>query len=602
MCGEQGALYQDSDFTDLFLTRGQPESIYFVVIRKIMKLKIFIISFFFVISLAAKSSAQESRYVCPEGTIGSNAYGGFECKLVDSQDSSSDKTAALVALSATTGDIFHTRNNPNNSTLVNGEWRYFGSQANESCSTMYFRQGVLVSLVATGGKKDLAYLVFISSDIPKPEKPVNLRVTLSQTNQPPATVRVVNATYIFNSSEGNNVKYGAIIFSVPALEAAINGMEETQKFNISIEGRTLAEIEWNGGLAARNKFSQCVENPNKWTASTLPPNQSTPNNPPKVSAQDKQAAVSFTQLGEQAMKNGNYDSAIQYLSKAIQSDPNYSPAYFYIGYIFADVGEYDRAIESYNLAIQLNPNDDSSFFNRALIYFEQKAKFELAEADFSKVIQIDPQNAKAYFYRGNLYESWGKDDQANADRKKWKSLGGDALPDFEGVRKTLFPPAEFDKNLAAQALKEGSSTIIGKGCAIYDGRRFEASYVRVILYPVTPYFEKWYQLREKKEDKSTNVFINREASKYAIATQTNGDGKFVFSRLKPGKYFVQMLFNFQQIKTEKVYEGSDYDTDYYSLRDYYVPRESRLEKFIEIKNDGDTEKVTLKNRFSIIGC
>ena len=209
---------------------------------------------------------------------------------------------------------------------------------------------------------------------------------------------------------------------------------------------------------------------------------------------------------------------------------------------------------------------------------------------------------KPIFLRGNLYESWDKESQANADRKKWKSLGGNALPEFEGQRKVLFPQAEFDKNLAAIALQQGNSTLIGKGCAIFDGRRFSASNVRVMLYPVTTYFEKWYQLREKKEDKSTNVYINREAAKYAISVQTNGDGKFVFSRLKPGKYFVQMLFNFQQIKTSRIYEGSDYDTDYYSLRDYYVPRESRLEKFVEIKKDGDSEKITLKNRFSIIGC
>ncbi|NJM54332.1 MAG: hypothetical protein HC846_13700 [Blastocatellia bacterium] len=106
------------------------------------------------------------------------------------------------------------------------------------------------------------------------------------------------------------------------------------------------------------------------------------------------------------------------------------------------------------------------------------------------MIQADSQNANAYFTRANLYESWGKDSLADADRKKFDSLGGKALPGFENRRRALFPMAEFNANVAANAIKEGSSTIIGKACAykkeglvqVFGRKRFDAANVWVILY------------------------------------------------------------------------------------------------------------------------
>lgn len=320
------------------------------------------------------------------------------------------------------------------------------------------------------------------------------------------------------------------------------------------------------------------------------------------SAKTNSTAKELVEIGVDRLKAGDTEDALKYLGKVIQADPNYSPAYFYRGYIYDVIGDFDLAIANYSTAISKNPNDYSLLFNRGLIYFTQKHKFDLAEADFTKVIQIDPQNANAFFTRANLYESWGKDNLANADRKQFDSLGGKALPGFENRRRALFPMAEFDANLAANAIKEGSSTIIGKACSykkeglvqVFGRKRFDASNVKIILYPVTPYLEKWYQLREKKEDKKTAVFANRESAKYALVTKTNGKGEFVFSQVKPGKYFVQIMFNFTEVQTKSVIVASDATTDYYELRDFYTDYNDRLEQFVEITKDGESKKITVK--------
>jgi tetratricopeptide (TPR) repeat protein len=331
-----------------------------------------------------------------------------------------------------------------------------------------------------------------------------------------------------------------------------------------------------------------------------------------VPPSSNQSAEALVKLAAEQVRIQYYDQAIVYLKQALKADPLYAPTFFYLGYIFADVGEFDAALTNYNRAIELNSNDISSYWNRGLIYFEQKHLFDRAEADFNKAVQSDPQEAKYYFYRANLYESWGKDNLAEADRKKFKSLGGNALQGFENARRTLFPAAQFDARIAANALQQGSSTLIGRACAsVKNGMwglggtdRFKATNVRVVLYPATPYLEKWYDLREKKEDKKTGVFINREAQKYALVTQTNGNGEFVFSRLKPGRYFIQIIFNFTQVRSKRIYTGSTQDgnvvTDWYADRDFYIDRKTRLEKFVEIKSDGASEKVMVKN--GLWGC
>ena len=53
----------------------------------------------------------------------------------------------------------------------------------------------------------------------------------------------------------------------------------------------------------------------------------------------------------------------------------------------------------YNRAIQLNPNDAQAYYNRGLIRYEQK-NYPGAEADFSQAIGINPLDEQAYYNRG----------------------------------------------------------------------------------------------------------------------------------------------------------------------------------------------------------
>ncbi len=146
-------------------------------------------------------------------------------------------------------------NDPKYQAFLNGEWLHRTPRAGETdqtCSALFLRKGVGVMVVALGGDKDAALLVFLGPDIPAPAKLEKMRVDLRQNGEAPANVEVFNAALPWAAD------LGAIVFAVPTAEAALAGMTDTLAFNISGDGKRLAEIEWTGGVAARDKLSTCI--------------------------------------------------------------------------------------------------------------------------------------------------------------------------------------------------------------------------------------------------------------------------------------------------------------------------------------------------------
>jgi len=75
------------------------------------------------------------------------------------------------------------------------------------------------------------------------------------------------------------------------------------------------------------------------------------------------------------------------------------------------------ALTDYNKAIELDPNDANAYYSRGFSY-NNSGKYELAIADYSKAIELDPKDAVAYNDRGISYDSLSKYDLAIADYNK----------------------------------------------------------------------------------------------------------------------------------------------------------------------------------------
>ena len=89
--------------------------------------------------------------------------------------------------------------------------------------------------------------------------------------------------------------------------------------------------------------------------------------------------------------------------------------------IFADryfnIREYEKAAETYSKIIKLQPNNAKIYYKRGTAYGNQY-KEELAVADYTKTIELDPDYARAYLSRGASFQESGKYDDAIKDLNK----------------------------------------------------------------------------------------------------------------------------------------------------------------------------------------
>jgi tetratricopeptide (TPR) repeat protein len=87
----------------------------------------------------------------------------------------------------------------------------------------------------------------------------------------------------------------------------------------------------------------------------------------------------------------NYNPAIAGFDNAIHILPSHSQAWYHRGRSLEKNSETLAAMESYDMAILHFPDYSEAYFDRALLWFNM-GKYEKAEKDFRKVVQIQPAN------------------------------------------------------------------------------------------------------------------------------------------------------------------------------------------------------------------
>lgn len=144
---------------------------------------------------------------------------------------------------------------PQNRGMVEGQWSFFpkaGGGRDDSCAAMFSNRQGVVRIMGPGPGFKGATLTFWGSDIPKPKALQTVPMTLLQPKAPPSTVPALN---YYHPDE----RLGAIVFVVPSIEAALGAFEETQHFEVAQNGKSLIQIDWTGGDAARETLRQCVQ-------------------------------------------------------------------------------------------------------------------------------------------------------------------------------------------------------------------------------------------------------------------------------------------------------------------------------------------------------
>jgi lipoprotein NlpI len=112
------------------------------------------------------------------------------------------------------------------------------------------------------------------------------------------------------------------------------------------------------------------------------------------------------------------DQTITSCTKLIQSGTlsgrGLAIVYYNRGIGYEQGSQYDLAIADYSQALSLDPNYRDAYNNRGNVY-QDKGQHDLAIADYNQALRIDPTFSKAYNNRGRSYRYEGQYDRAIAD-------------------------------------------------------------------------------------------------------------------------------------------------------------------------------------------
>jgi len=132
--------------------------------------------------------------------------------------------------------------------------------------------------------------------------------------------------------------------------------------------------------------------------------------------------------GMEALKNKQYDQAVQQFTKASEMDPNQHVVWAQLAESYSALAatktgpEHDEAVnkglEAFQKAMALKP-DDAAYHNNYALALAKAKKFDEAQTELGKAAQLDPPNAGKYYYNlGALLVNNGQTDPAGEAFKK----------------------------------------------------------------------------------------------------------------------------------------------------------------------------------------
>ncbi len=177
-------------------------------------------------------------------------------------------------------------------------------------------------------------------------------------------------------------------------------------------------------------------------------------------------------------------------------------AYKNQGFSYDNKKDYDLAIAEYNKVIKLDPNSANAYYNRGLAYYHKK-EYDQAIADYNKAIAINPNYTDAYIYRGNAYNEKKESDKAMADYNKAIAIDPNSTN------------AYIYRGLAYEQKKEYDQAIVDYNKAI----AINPNYTDAYIYRGNAY-------NEKKESDKAMADYNK-----AIAIDPNSTNAYIYRGL-----------------------------------------------------------------------
>jgi tetratricopeptide (TPR) repeat protein len=137
----------------------------------------------------------------------------------------------------------------------------------------------------------------------------------------------------------------------------------------------------------------------------------------RATEQDQQYYEAYMQLGLlYAAKNDPL--SIGYYRNAINARPDNPEPYYFLGMFFQDNEDIENAIRIYDQLLTVDPDYSDAYYNLGYINLVYTGDYEMAVKHFTDVIIREPAHTDAYYNRGYAHELSGDYNRARNDYKK----------------------------------------------------------------------------------------------------------------------------------------------------------------------------------------
>jgi tetratricopeptide (TPR) repeat protein len=126
----------------------------------------------------------------------------------------------------------------------------------------------------------------------------------------------------------------------------------------------------------------------------------------------------YIKMGQQALMDGDFKTAVNHLEKACVVDSTNANALWMLGYSYYHDQNYKKSITTYSRLLEIKPADESAYYFRALaksflardaqaLPADKEKNLLGAILDLTNAISINPADIKFYQNRGIFYREYG---------------------------------------------------------------------------------------------------------------------------------------------------------------------------------------------------
>ncbi len=138
-----------------------------------------------------------------------------------------------------------------------------------------------------------------------------------------------------------------------------------------------------------------------------------------ITSFEANAQSAYIRLGQQALMNGDFKTAVHQLERACVVDSTNAYAFLMLGYSYYHSENYRKSVTAYSKVIYLKPADFDAYYwrSRAKSYLAKDIQLQAEEKeknllgaifDLTKALALAPAETRFYQIRGLAYRDYGQ--------------------------------------------------------------------------------------------------------------------------------------------------------------------------------------------------